>query len=214
MTTVAVRGESVREVEPELAAFTVVISARDRDRETTLNRLRERSDALRQFLDRYADAIERRETGGLHVHPEGSKRGERVTAYAGSVSTTVTVKDFAALGEMMLAVAGQDQTHVAGPTWSLRLDSPVYREARRAAIDEVIARAREYAAALGAEVTELLELSDPGMGRAPDAFPVYQATYGVPQSRSAGAELQLDPQLQRVSAAVEARFTVTSPTVL
>src|SRR5258706_15404829 len=101
MTTVAVRGESVREVEPELAEFTVVIVARDRDRQTTLTRLRERADALRQFLDRYAEAIERRETSGVHVHPENARRGEKVTAYSGSVSTTVTGKDFTALGELM-----------------------------------------------------------------------------------------------------------------
>jgi uncharacterized protein YggE len=218
MTTVAVRGESLRQVEPELAEFTVVIVARDRDRQATLGRLRERGDALRQFLDRYAEAIERRETGGLHVHPENAKRGERITAYSGSMSTTVTVQDFAALGEMMLAVADQDQTHVYGPSWSLRPDSSVFREARRAAIDEAIGRAREYAEALGAQVAELVELSDPGLSSGAESASTFQA-YGAQQAmRSAGktgaSDLQLDPQRQRVYAAVEARFTITSPTVL
>jgi uncharacterized protein YggE len=218
MTTVAVRGESLRQVEPELAEFTVVIVARDRDRQATLGRLRERADALRQFLDRYAEAIERRETGGLHVHPENAKRGERITAYSGSVSTTVTVQDFAALGEMMLAVADQDQTHVYGPSWSLRPDSPVFREARQAAIAEAIGRAREYAEALGAQVAELVELADPGLGSGAENPAMFQA-YGAPQAMRGAADagapdLQLDPPRQRVSAAVEARFTITSPTVL
>jgi uncharacterized protein YggE len=215
MTTVAVRGESVRQVEPELAEFTVVIAARDKDRQTTLGRLRERGDALRQFLDRYADAIERRETSGVHVHPENAKRGERVTAYSGSVSTTVIVKDFTALGEMMLAVADQDQTHINGPSWSLRPDSPVFREARKAAIAEAIGRAREYAAALGAEVAELIELADPGLSsNGAEGAPFFQARDASLAMRGGAPELQLDPQRQRVYAAVEARFTISSPTVL
>jgi uncharacterized protein YggE len=134
------------------------------------------------------------------------------------VSTTVTVGDFAALGEMMLTIADQDQTHVYGPTWSLRPDSPVHREARRSAVGEAIGRAREYAEALGAQVTELIELSDPGLGRGPEPVVAYQAYGAASMTRGAPGggtpQLQLDPQRQRVYAAVEARFTVTAPTVL
>ena len=213
MTTVAVRGESVREVDPELAEFTVVVSARDKDRQATLNRLRDRADALRQFLDRFGEAIERRETGGLHVYPESGRKGERVTAYNGSVSTLLTVTDFAALGEMMLAIAAQDQTQVHGPTWSLRPDSPAHRESRRAAVADAISRAREYAEAVGAEIIELVELADPGLGRVEQPPMPFQA-YGSVRAKSGAAELELDPQRQRVYAAVEARFTVTTPTAL
>ncbi|MFB9415103.1 SIMPL domain-containing protein [Dactylosporangium matsuzakiense] len=216
MTTVAVRGEAVREVDPELAEFTVVVSARDKDRDTTLGRLRERADALRQLLERFGEAVEKRETGVLHVYPEGSgKRGERIAAYNGSVSTTVTVTDFAALGEMMLAVAGQEQTQTHGPSWSLRPGSPVHAQLRRAAVTDAIARAREYADALGAEVVELVELADPGLGRA-EGIAQFSAGYGggILRSKSSGggyADLQLDPQRQRVQATVEARFTITAP---
>jgi uncharacterized protein YggE len=217
MTTVAVRGESVREVDPELAEFTVVVSARDRDRSTTLDRLRERAEALRQFLDRFGEAVEKRETGALHVYPESSgKRGERVSAYNGSVSTTVTVTDFAALGEMMLAVGGQDQTQVHGPRWSVRPDSPVFKEARRAAVADAISRAGEYAEALSAEVVELVELADPGLsGRAEGIAQFSPQGYGggILSAKSAGgyADLKLDPQRQRIQATVEARFTITAP---
>jgi uncharacterized protein YggE len=214
MTTVAVRGESVREVEPELARFTVVTTAKDKDRQATLERLRERADALRQFLDRFGEAVERRETGGLHVYPEAGRRGERVSAYHGSVSTVVTVTDFAVLGEMMLAVAGQDQTQAHGPTWSLRPDSPVHREARADAVADAIARAREYAAALDAEVLELIELADPGLSGRAEPVATFQG-YGRPagMGKSGAPDLELDPQRQRVYAAVEARFTITTPTL-
>src|SRR5690242_6084901 len=106
---VAVRGEVFREVDPEIASFSVTVTARDRDRQEALRRLASRVDDLRGVLDGYADAIEKRETSGLFVHPENKKTGEKVTGYSGSVTTTVTVADFTALGEMMLRLADRDQ---------------------------------------------------------------------------------------------------------
>src|SRR5512139_1521285 len=102
---VAVRGEAYREVAPELARFTVTATARDKDRESALTRLAERAAAVRVLLDSAEPAIDRRETGELRVWPETRRSGERVVAYHGSVSTTVTVTDFTALGELMLRLA-------------------------------------------------------------------------------------------------------------
>ncbi|MEU9737602.1 SIMPL domain-containing protein [Micromonospora chersina] len=204
---VAVRGEAYREVAPELARFTVTATARDRDRETTLTRLAERTAAVRVLLDAAEPAVERRETGQLRVWPETRRSGERVVAYHGSVTTTVTVVDFTALGELMLRLADQEQVEVAGPWWSLRPDSPVHREARHAAIADALARAREYAEALGARVTALLELADTGLAAAPPMM----AKAGFTRAGEAAPELELDPQPQPVQAAVEARFTISEP---
>ncbi|MER7458499.1 SIMPL domain-containing protein [Micromonospora sp. NPDC126480] len=202
---VAVRGEAYREVQPELAQFTVTAMARDRDRETTLSRLAERAAAVRVLLDGYGPVIERRETGELRVRPETRRSGERVVAYHGSVSTTVTVSDFTTLGELMLRLADQDQVEVAGPWWSLRPDSPVHREARHAAIADALHRAREYAEALGARVTALVELADADTDRPMLARMAYAAEAG------GTPELELDPRQQTVQAAVHARFTISEP---
>ncbi|MFE0591825.1 SIMPL domain-containing protein [Micromonospora echinospora] len=206
---VTVRGEAYREVAPEIARFTVTAMARDKDREVTLNRLAERAAAIRVLLDGQGSAVDRRETGELRVRPELKRSGERVVAYHGSVTTTVTVTDFAALGELMLRLADQDQVSVAGPWWSLRPDSPVHREARQAAIAEALGRAREYAEALGARVTGLIELSDSGMAAQPMTF---RAAAFTGTTESGGApEIDLDPQQQTVQAAVEARFAISEP---
>ncbi|SBT47240.1 SIMPL domain-containing protein [Micromonospora auratinigra] len=206
---VAVRGEAYREVAPELARFTVTASARDRDRESTLSRLAERAAAVRVLLDAAEPAVERRETGQLRVWPETKRSGERVVAYHGSVGTTVTVSDFTALGELMLRLADQDQVEVAGPWWSLRPDSPAYREARHAAIADALARAREYAEALGARVTALLELADSGLTAAPPMMA--RAAFAKGGGGGAAPEMELDPQPQPVQAAVEARFSISEP---
>src|SRR6266511_3775771 len=134
----AVRGEAVREVDPEIATFSVAVSARDRDRQTTLRRLTARVEAVRAVLDGYAEVIEKRETSGLYVHPETKRAGERISAYSGTVATSVTVADFTQLGELLLRLADLDQTTVAGPWWGLRPGSPVHGDARRAAIADAI----------------------------------------------------------------------------
>ncbi|MEV6814174.1 SIMPL domain-containing protein [Micromonospora sp. NPDC051296] len=206
---VTVRGEAYREVAPEVARFAVTALARDRDREATLTRLAERAAAVRVLLDSAEPAIDRRETGDLRVRPETRRSGERVVAWHGSVVTTVTVTDFTALGELMLRLADQDQVEVAGPWWSLRPDSPTYREARHAAIADALQRAREYAEALGAQVTDLIELADEGGTGQPMMARMAFEAGGV--AGGGPPELELDPQPQGVHAAVRARFAISQP---
>jgi uncharacterized protein YggE len=213
---VAVRGEVDREVPPEIATVTVTVAARDRDREVTLRRLAERAAALGELLDRYGDAIERRETGGIYVYPETGRAGERVVAYSGSVTTQLTVAEFEVLGELVLRLADQDQTTVAGPWWALRPNSPAYRQARHDAIADALVRAREYAEALGARVERLVELADSGLSRGEPPTPLpRQGIRLLAQAEGEPApELDLEPRLQRVYAAVEARFAISEPNAL
>ncbi|MEV4617928.1 SIMPL domain-containing protein [Asanoa sp. NPDC049573] len=211
---VAVRGEAAHEVPPEIARFAVTVVARDKDRQATLRRLADRAEQTRALIDGYGDAVERRETGNLQVFPERKRAGEKVTAYHGTVTTTVTVADFELLGELMLRLADQDQTEIVGPWWELRPGSPAHREVRRAAIDDAIAVARDYATALGARITALVEVADAGM-RPPGMQPMF-ARAGLERDAAAGGvpTIDLDPQVQSVHAAIEARFTISEPTAL
>ncbi|MEH1168046.1 SIMPL domain-containing protein [Micromonospora sp. CPCC 205539] len=203
---VQVRGEAYREVPPELARFAVTVTARDRDREATLTQLAERAAAVRVLLDGSEPAVARRETGDLRVRPQTKRSGERVVGWLGSVTTTVTVTDFTALGELMLRLAEQDQVEVSGPWWELRPDSPAHREARHAAIADALQRGREYAEALGARITSLLELAD----AAQDEHPMF-ARAAFAGGGGGRPELELDPETQTVRAAVRARFTISDP---
>jgi uncharacterized protein YggE len=215
---VAVRGEATLQVPPEIARLTVTVAARDPDRRAVLTRLTQRLEAVRAVLDGYAEAVERRETGHVQVRPElkrtaeRKRGGERVSGYAASLATTVTFTDFTALGEALLRVADEEHTSVYGPSWALRADSPVYRQARRAAVDDAVVRAHEYADAVGSRVDRLLSLTDAGMSAAPPVPMAFAArTFGA---ADAGPELDLEPQSQSAHAAVEMRFTITEPTAL
>ncbi|HEY1489269.1 MAG TPA: SIMPL domain-containing protein [Micromonosporaceae bacterium] len=213
--TVAVRGSSSREVAPEIAEFTVTVQARDKDRATTLTRLTERVAAVRAILDGYAAAIEKRETSRLSVYAQSKRSGEKVSAYVGAASTSVTVTDLDVVGEMMLRVADQDQVMVNGPYWSVRPASPVYRDARHAAIADAVTRAKEYAEALGARVTGLVELTDVGMsGATPPGRPMFARAMSLAGGAPQQPELDLDPAQQQITAEIEGRFTISEPTIL
>jgi uncharacterized protein YggE len=206
---IVVRGEAVREIPPELAVFSVTVSARDKDRQTTLTRLTDRAAGLRSALDDYPDAVERRETGAVQIYPE-LKRGERVSAYVGNVTTTVTVTDFGALGELLLRLGNQDQTSVSGPWWQLRPGSRASADVRKAAITDALRRAKEYAEAVGAEVDRLIEIVDEGAGQAQPMM--MRASFGGAEAVSAPLQLEIDPQQQTVHASVIVRVGISEPT--
>ncbi|WP_433721943.1 SIMPL domain-containing protein [Actinoplanes sp. CA-051413] len=208
---IVVRGEATREVPPELAIFSVTVSARDKDRQTALTRLTERAAELRTHLDDFPDAIERRETSGVQVHPELKRGGERISAYTGSVTTTVTVTDFTVLGELLLRLADRDQTSLSGPWWQLRPGSRAGAEVRRAAIADALGRAREYAEAVGAQVDRLVEIADENAGGGGQPMMRMAAFGGAPEADLA---LEVDPQVQTVHASVLVRVTITEPTAL
>jgi uncharacterized protein YggE len=211
--TVVVRGEAVREVAPELASFSVTVSARDKDRQSALTRLAERAASIRTLLDDAGAVVERRETGGVHLRPELKRAGERVIAYTGSVTTTVTVTDFTALGELMLRLGDQDQTAVNGPWWQLRPGSTASTEVRRAAITDALDRAREYADAVGASLDRLIEIADEGTGGG--GRPMLRAAFGgFARDAAEPLEIDVDPQPQIVQATVQVRFAITEPTAL
>ncbi|GAA0541578.1 hypothetical protein GCM10010172_23680 [Paractinoplanes ferrugineus] len=204
--TIVVRGESISEVPPEQAVFSVTVTARGRDKDTVLTQLTERAAVLRAALDGYGEAIERRETGGVHVFPEFKRGTDRPAGWTGNVDTTVTVTDFTALGEMLPRLAGLDQVAIAGPWWQLRPGSTASSEVRRAAIADALDRAREYAAAVGSTIDRLVEISDEIGGGGGFHSKAARAAMAADT-----AGLELDPQVQTVQASVIVRVTITDP---
>ncbi|MEU6081908.1 SIMPL domain-containing protein [Streptomyces sp. NPDC047108] len=213
---VAVRGEARLEVDPEIARIGITVSARGTDRRGALDDLTRRNSAVLDLVKSYGDAVEKLSTGAFVITPQltGKGRGERVRSYHGRVHVTATLSDFTALGELATRLGDLELTGVDGPWWSLRPDSPAHRDARQQAVREAVQRAREYAGALGAELTALVELADEGAeGPSAPASPSGARTRGY---AGGGAEsepraLDLEPQRQTVYARVNARFTMSPP---
>ncbi|MFI9830605.1 SIMPL domain-containing protein [Streptomyces sp. NPDC051913] len=215
---IAVRGEARLEVDPEIARIGVTVAARGKDRRTALDDLTRRNATVLDLIKTYGDAVEKLETGSFSITPELKEkgRGERIHAYHGRVRITAELTDFTALGELTTRVADLDLTHVDGPWWALRLNSPAYRNARQQAVREAVQRAQEYAEALGTTLAALVELADIGAENAQPLAPaapggrMRSMSYAAAED-TAAAPLDLEPQRQRVYAQVNARFTMHPP---
>jgi uncharacterized protein len=204
---VLVRGEAVLLVDPEVADIGITVRTRARDRQTALERCAARQADVTAVLASANDAVENLETAGVSVHVEVRDRrapGEPVA----SVHTRVTVNRLDLAGELVVALGRLDDVDVFGPTWRLRTDSPAYERARLDAVRDALHRARQYAAAFGAELTALLEVRDAGLSGG--GFQVAGAM--TPMGRfESDISLDLTPARQEVHGSVEVRFAMSAP---
>ncbi|MDQ8701598.1 SIMPL domain-containing protein [Streptomyces sp. LHD-70] len=214
---VAVRGEARLEVDPEIARITITVTARGRDRRAALDDLTHRNNTALQLIKSYGEAIENLETGAFSISPQltDKGRGERIRAYQGRVHITAELSDFTALGELTTRLADLDLTRVDGPYWSLRPTSPAHAQARRQAVHEAVQRAREYADALGTQLTALIDIADIGADNSLPPYPpapggLRTVAYGAPEAAGA-PPLDLEPQRQTIYANINARFTMAPP---
>jgi uncharacterized protein YggE len=204
---VVVRGEAVLLVEPEIAEVGVTVRVRARDRESALLRCSARQAQVAEVVRAGGDAVEADETAGMAVYPEWRDGGPEESV--ATVHTRLTVGRLDAVGELVVALARLDDVEVSGPAWRLRPDSPAVERARLTAVRDAVHRARQYAAAFGAELTALLEVSDAGLS----GGGVRVAGAMAAMARFEGSEPRLDltPARQEVHGAVEVRFAMSQP---
>ena len=204
---VVVRGEALLVDDPEIADVDVTVRVRARDRQTALERCSARQDEVQAVVAAAGDAVEVIETTGVSVHLEVRDRrapGEPVA----SLHTRLTLGRLDAVGELVVALGRLDDVDVSGPMWRLRPESPAAEQARLAAVRDAVTRARQYAAAFGAHLTSLVEVSDTGLGggglRVAAAMPAMARFESEPH-------LDLVPARQEVHGTVEVRFTMSEP---
>jgi uncharacterized protein YggE len=206
---VVVRGEATLVVDPEIAELGVTVTGRARDRQSALERCRARQDEVTAVVTAAGDAVESVETTGLSVHREVRDRrgdGDPVA----SLYTRLTVGRLDVLGDLVVALGRLDDVAVTGPWWRLRPESPVVERARLTAVRDAVRRARQYAAAFGAELTTLLEISDTGLSGG-SALRVASATAEMAPFGDGELRLDLAPARQEVHGAVEVRFAMSAP---
>ena len=212
---ISVRGEANLEVEPEIAIVWVIVMARDADRHKAVDLLAGRTGQIGDMIKGYGEAIEKLESQPVNVQPvfSGGKVREKVSGYVARGGFTVTVRDFAVLGDLVAGLAGADMVTVTGPDWQLRPDSPVYRAARLAAAKDATRRAGEYAEAFGGRISGLVEAADSGLMGDTGHPRLMAASRALSTTAADGAtpEFDFEPATQTVSAQVDARYTMTAP---
>jgi uncharacterized protein YggE len=213
---ISVRGEAVLEVDPEIAVVRIGVMASDKDRGRALDLLAARNAEVLAVVKAYGEAVEKLASEPAWVAPvlKDNRPRERVAGYHARGGLEVTVRDFGILGDLVIRTAGTEQVTVTGPWWQLRPDSPVRREARRAAAADALRRARDYADAFGGRVTGLVEMADQELLAESSGM---RHPFRAAAARSAdlqadaAPQLDLEPAKQVVRGQVEARFTMTQP---
>jgi uncharacterized protein YggE len=204
---VVVRGEAMLVVDPEIADVDVTVRVRARDRQTALERCSARQAEVTAVVAAAGDAVETTETTGVSVHLEVRDRrapGEPIA----SLHTRLTLGRLDAVGELVVALGRLDDVEVSGPHWRLRPDSAASEQARLAAIDDALTRARQYAAAFGAHLTALIEVSDTGLSSGGVRVAAAMTPMGLFESEP---QLDLVPARQEVHGSVEVRFAMSEP---
>lgn len=198
--TVTVRGEAEVEGPPELATVSAVLHTSGRSAADVTRSL---ADLARQVDAALPELVyESVRTDPLSVTPVFDRRsGVRITGWTGRYATRLTLADFSGLSDLVVALSSLPGAQVDGPQWSLRRVSDLERQARIAAVSAAVRQARDYAAALGATLGDLLELGDTAGGLSPS-----MRMYAMAAPGGAAPELVLDPQPQTVTASVTARF--------
>jgi hypothetical protein len=176
--------------------------------------LAQRSGAVSSTIKGFGEAVEKLESQPVNVQPvfKDGKVRERISGYLAQAGFTVTVRDFAVLGDFVTGLADAEMVSVTGPDWRLRPDSPVYRAARLAAAQDATRRAGEYAEAFGGRITGLVEAADTGL-LAPQHRPVGFAARAGSMAGGGyeGPTFDFEPAKQTVTAQIEARYTMTEP---
>ena len=131
-----------------------------------------------------------------------------MTGYRGTWSASLSVADLVALNPLVERLTALEHVQLDGPWWSLRPDSPLPRAARLAAIADGRRRAEDYAAAFGATLLELVEVSD--LDGAGFGGPRRFSRAVMAESAAASTALDLEPAVQSVTGSVTLRFTMSA----
>lgn len=210
---VAVRGETLLEVDPEIATVIVTVESQDKDRGRALASLDGQHRSVLALVEKYRSAVESTDSSRIHVEPQfkDDRTRGKVTGHLVRRTVTIRVTDFSVLGDVLGRLAADAVRELDGPFWALRPGSPTILEARTRAVHDAVSRARAYATALGGSITAVREIADIGLGGRGDLTGQPIAGRAMRHSGMAAEPVEFDvtPVPQTIRASVEARFTMT-----
>lgn len=227
-TTISVRGVAHQVVPPDFAVLHLSIQSQERGKHQVLERAASSQgavlDALRarggvSLTVDTVDAALTWSTRSFSAHEEFDHDGRRKVqvGWRVHVPIRVTVRDLDRLAELTRAVLEIPDVVVENVRWEVDPRNPAWPLVRAAAIQDAIAKARDYATALGGEVTALVHVADEGLMGGQDGSHRHQQreyamSAGDLEFESSGAP-SVDPVPQEVRAVIEARFTATVATL-
>ena len=142
------------------------------------------------------------------VYDERTGRHELTGRVTATVAVVITVRAFGLLDALGAMLAAREPVSVHNVAWQVDWDNPAWQDVRAAAIQAAIAKARDYATALGGSLRSVEHVADAGLLGGDGAQP--RLASPMVHAAAAGGEPDapsLDPVPQELVAIIEARFT-------
>lgn len=202
--TLTVSGQGETKAPPDAAHLSTGVSTQARTAAEALSQNARAMTSVFEALKRAGVAPKNIQTSNITLQPQyaASKPGQapRVTGYEASNTVDVEVYDLKALGPTIDALVAAGSNQIDGPSFFITDPKPLLARARKAAVEDAIARARAIADAAGVKLGPIQSIAEGG-SEAP-VQPMRRLLAAAPASTpvSAGEE--------EVSASVSISWTI------
>lgn len=153
-------------------------------------------------------------------HNKSTGRNEPTGRVTATVSVQIDVRAFDMLEVLGAHLSTHDDLHVHHVSWRVDSDNPGWAQVRAAAIHAAIGKGRDYAAALGVSLVEVLQVADAGLLGGNSDWMAGGQALSASLSRGGGGvgggpadTPSLDPEPQELTATIDARLRATTVTL-
>jgi len=161
--------------------------------------------ALTEALVAAGFAEEDIQTSGLSLYSTTGDDGTTVTGYNASLTLNVTVRDIEAVGPTIDAAqaAGGEGFTIGGVTFSFADPESVLGQARVDALANATAKAEQYAAAVGAELGDVIAIVE-----SPSSMPILYADEMAASDMAMAAPTPISPGQLDLTIEISATFAI------
>lgn len=210
---ITVRGSAEKHYPAERATIVVAASIEGLDKEKVLRdavAIQEPlSKQLAELVERGAATTWSSDQVRIYSQHPWGPNGERLPlTHFANLSATAEFVDFERLSGFADYWAGKDGVQIGGISWDVTpKNRRVYQsDARRAAVDDAVAKAQAYSDALRRGRVQAVQLADPGMLRPSEGGPEMRMAKSFDMGGSEGPQLQLAPEDIQIYVEVDAKF--------
>ncbi|MEM8726483.1 MAG: SIMPL domain-containing protein [Pseudomonadota bacterium] len=195
--------------EPDLATISAGVSTAA---PTAVEAMRMNSVEMRRVIDQIkAQGVDEKDiqTTGINLNARYDyNRGTQQNEFRGyQVSNRVSVKlrEIEATGQVLDALVSAGATDLSGPSFSIEDDTAAKDEARKRALERARKRAEAYAAILGYDDVEVLEINEAIQGRGP----VQQAVMRSAMEADVAVAPPVQPGMVSTGVSITIKFELT-----
>ena len=172
--TISVSGKGKVTAKPDLASFRVTVRERAKKQEEAQRKATEKVNKIIAFLKENGVDEKDIKTSSFNLNPRYDwTDGKRVfREYEASQSLTVKIRDLDKAGKLLAAMSRFGAEHVGSLNFEIENPEKLKAAARKKAIENAKAKAKELADALGVELVRVVGFSESSYAERP---PVYYA---------------------------------------